>query len=98
MIFKLDNLGNFNLDYCSSQGFNFNFKTAQENTINDDVNDTKEEESVRPPHKSTNYRGSGSKERGGRGGSRGTRGLREVEVPIVVDEEMETDPHVSIES
>lgn len=76
MIFKLDNLGNFNLDYCSSQGFNFNFKTAQENTINDDVNDTKEEESVRPPHKSTNYRGSGSKERGGRGGSRGTRGLR----------------------
>ncbi|KAK6205154.1 uncharacterized protein RJT21DRAFT_117623 [Scheffersomyces amazonensis] len=30
MIFKLDSLGDFKLDYCSSQGFNFNFKTQNE--------------------------------------------------------------------
>lgn len=80
VIFKLDNLGNFNLDYCTSQGFNFNFKISDDNNIKDDITDNKEEESVRPPHKTTNYRGGGGggggKERGGRGGSRGGRGLR----------------------
>ncbi|KAK6461132.1 hypothetical protein DFJ63DRAFT_314923 [Scheffersomyces coipomensis] len=32
MIFKLDSVGDFKLDYCSSQGFNFNFKVQNDAT------------------------------------------------------------------
>ena len=98
MIFKLDNLGNFNLDYCSSQGFNFNFKTAQENTINDDVNDTKRKNQCGHLINLLIIAVVVVKNVAVVEDQEVQEVQEEEEVPIVVDEEMESDPHDSIES
>lgn len=83
MIFKLDDAGNFNLDYCSSQGFNFNFK-LQENDVdsngkNESVHhDDHQDESLRQSQSSSSqrssYRGSSSRRGGSNNRGRGTRG------------------------
>lgn len=83
MIFKLDNKGNFNLDYCSSQGFNFNFKLqdnyGDSNGKHDGIHNREDDqdESLRQSQSShkTSYRG--PSRRGGTGSNtrgRGTRG------------------------
>ncbi|RCK67637.1 Uncharacterized protein C16H5.12c [Candida viswanathii] len=77
MIFKLDNAGNFNLDYCSSQGFNFNFKLQDPES---DTNGKEEgshhdedlEDLIRQSHKT--YRGPSRRGGGGGGGSGNSRG------------------------
>ncbi|EMG49320.1 SPBC16H5.12c Uncharacterized protein C16H5.12c [Candida maltosa Xu316] len=83
MIFKLDNSGNFNLDYCTSQGFNFNFKLTDDesdtdNNKNGSSNGEMEDELLTRPGSSSSSSSSQKPFRGssrGRGNTRG-RGSR----------------------
>lgn len=46
MIFKLNKYGNFKLDYCNSQGFNFNFKLQDGYDENEEIEEDYEAEEV----------------------------------------------------
>ncbi|RLV90653.1 hypothetical protein JA1_004441 [Spathaspora sp. JA1] len=79
MIFKLDERGNFKLDQCYSQGFNFNFKLNEneqelvtDKTINEE--DELDDELINPPPYLKNTRG--SRGRGGWSSRRGSPSFR----------------------
>lgn len=52
MIFKLTSNGNFKLDYCSSQGFNFKFKQKNQTNMNNEIS-TRQSKTSLESHKSS---------------------------------------------